>query len=75
MFFVLLSLAIPANNFPPSGAVNPETCRSIAVSLELEAIMVQSIKTVQRRSRDAKREGGKLRGRPTDRRMGWHIHN
>ncbi len=53
MLFVVL---VPANSLPPL-TVNPEMCCGwIAVSLELDAIMVSPIKTVQRRSREVKWE-------------------
>ena len=53
MLFVVL---VPANSLPPA-TVNPEMCcRFIGVSFELDAIMVSTIKTVQRRSRGVKWE-------------------
>lgn len=47
--FVVLLVMIPATNFAPPVAVNPEICRSIDgldASLEFEAIVIRSIETV-----------------------------
>ena len=44
--FVVLLVMIPATNFAPPVAVNPEICRSIDgldASLEFEAIVIRSI--------------------------------
>ncbi len=48
---------VPANSLALPVTVNPEMCWSIGVFPELDAIMVQSLETAKRRSREVKREG------------------
>ncbi len=45
LLLLLFVVLIPANTVEPSVAVNSEMCRSIDFSLDLDAILVQSIET------------------------------
>ena len=52
MLFVVL---LPANSLDPPVTLNPEMCcRLMGISLELDAIMLPPIMTVQRRNREVK---------------------
>jgi hypothetical protein len=86
---VVLLVVIPATNFAPPVAVNPEICKSIDgldASLEFEAIVIRSIETVQHGSRScelleemasqakARRNRGRHPLRVAQARRGWRGH-